>query len=102
MGLFVGSTLLFLTPRSGDCKFLPSVVCVISSSDFVAQDGLLFLRVAGNVCCYISLLGLLLSHVMSCVCVTFGGCYNSFGNRFGHDRAKTDSGFGFPCLNCDS
>ena len=42
-GWIVGSALLLmLTHRLGDCKFIPSMVCVISFGDFIVQNGLLF------------------------------------------------------------
>ena len=39
--------------------------------------------------------GLLFPHVVGCVCFTFWDCCRLFWSRFGHDRAKNDSGIVF-------
>ena len=64
----------------GLCKFV---------GDYIVQIGsLIFPHVVGRGCCGIP-------HIL-------GTVVNSLESHFGHDRAKNDSEFVFPCSSCDS
>ena len=74
----LGSVVNFSHAQVGRLIFLPHfVVCVSLPSGFIVENRLLFPHVAG------------------CVGFTFWDCCRLFWSRFGHDRAKNDSGVVF-------